>query len=415
VRDSRLKGAVVKICFLSSLHPPYDKRVFHKEAVALAEAGFDVVHIAPDKVAGAAEHRDVRVVTFCSPGSGLRRCLSLPKLFGLALREQIDAVHCNELDSWLVGVAVGILRRAKVVFDVHEIYSGEVAERFPGPLRGLVAGLVRLSCRLLLPLTDRLVFAKKSAQRDFPRRDFPEQSPKYVLARNYALLRAGTAGDEPDSAGSSASGADSASSNHDTGVERDAIVAIHVGEISIRRGWPALLEALRGATANVRLEVIGSFEDGSLADFQSRVEELGLTDRVTVSEWLPYEAMMERLAGADVGLIAFQPGILNHTYALPHKLFDYMMAGLPVIAPDFAVEVAEIVGASDCGHLVDPSSPQEIAAAFDHLAAHRQDWRAMGARGREAALRQYNWTTEATRLVDMYKDLLGDPTATVPG
>ena len=162
----------MKICFLSSLHPPYDKRVFHKEAMALAGAGFDVTHIAPSTTAGETSHRGVRVVTFGSAGGGIRRCLSLPKLFRLALRMRPGAVHCNELDSWLVGVAVGILCRAKVVFDVHEIYSGEVAERFPVPVRGLVATLVRLYCRLLLPLTDRVVFAKKSAQHDFPKHDF---------------------------------------------------------------------------------------------------------------------------------------------------------------------------------------------------------------------------------------------------
>ncbi len=389
----------MKICFLSSLHPPYDKRVFHKEAVALVEGGFDVTHVAPNTVAGEAEHRGVRVVTFRSRGSGMNRWLSLPKLCWRALRIRPDAFHCNELDSWLVGIIVGVATRAKVVFDVHEIYSGEIAERFPGPLQELVAALVRLYGRLLMPLTDRIVFAKKSAQHDFPR-----QSSKYVLARNFALVPAGKV--DRDAATKTPAAGASSMRDRDLGAERETLTAIHVGEISIRRGWPAMLEALRGTNVGAQLEVIGSFEDGSLANFRDRVEELGLADRVSVSEWLPHEAMMERLLVADVGLIAFQPGALNHTYALPHKLFDYMMAGLPVIAPGFAVEVAEIINASRCGRLVDPSRPQELASALDDAATNRGAWRNMGRRGRDAARLRYNWPAEAERLVRMYEELL---------
>ena len=40
----------MKVCFLSSLHPPFDKRVFDKEAISLAAAGFEVFHVAPGNI-----------------------------------------------------------------------------------------------------------------------------------------------------------------------------------------------------------------------------------------------------------------------------------------------------------------------------------------------------------------------------
>ena len=67
--------------------------------------------------------------------------------------------------------------------------------------------------------------------------------------------------------------------------------------------------------------------------------------------------------------VLFQPGDENHRLALPHKLFDCMLAGLPVIAPAFAEEVAAVVRDAACGVLVDSADPGAIAAAVTGLGA----------------------------------------------
>jgi len=105
---------------------------------------------------------------------------------------------------------------------------------------------------------------------------------------------------------------------------------------------------------------------------------------------------------ADIGLVMFQPGFRSHTDSLPHKLFDYMLAGLPVIVPDFGVEVANIVRDAGCGVLVDPSDSRAVANALGRLAADAEERRRMGDNGRRSVLEKYNWEAEARRLVGMY-------------
>ncbi len=144
--------------------------------------------------------------------------------------------------------------------------------------------------------------------------------------------------------------------------------------------------------------------DGSEDTFRARAAALGLAPRVDIQGWMPHAEALARAACCDIGVVLFQPGEHNHTLALPHKLFDAMLAGLPVIAPRFATEVASIVSDTACGELVDPTDPADIAAAIARLAdpARRA---AMGAAGRNAALTRYSWNAEAERLVALYRRL----------
>jgi len=103
-------------------------------------------------------------------------------------------------------------------------------------------------------------------------------------------------------------------------------------------------------------------------------------------------------------LVLFQPGEENHRLALPHKLFDCMLAGLPVIAPAFGEEVAAVVRDAACGVLVDSTDPGAIAAATASLGDPSRR-AAMGEAGRRAATGRFGWAGEAARLVALYRRL----------
>ena len=120
---------------------------------------------------------------------------------------------------------------------------------------------------------------------------------------------------------------------------------------------------------------------------------------------MPLKEMRRQLGEADTGLILFQPGIQNHIFAMPHKMFDYMRERLPVILPEFAVEVAPIVREEECGILLDPSEPQAIAAALDRLAADPELRKRLGENGRRAVFRRYNWEREFEKLLAVYRRL----------
>lgn len=378
------------ICFLSSKHPPLDKRVFDKEAVSLAQAGFDVVHLAP----GAEQARyeqNVRIVTYRPPQGIVGRILQIPRLYTKAAAIDADFYHCNEVDSWFVGVLLKLIRRKRIVFDVHEHYPSTFAEsRFPTRLRPHIANLIRLIFRSLIPFTDRIVFAKQSVAVDFV-----GSEAKQVLVQNFTAL------------GERAAEQFLQTTKHAENAEA-GIRAIHLGLISRARGWPQLLDALAQTTSTgLRLHIIGTFNDQSKADFDQRVVELGLDQRITVEQWMPFEAAYQHVAASDIGLVLFQPGIQNHVWALPHKMFDYMMAELPIIAPRFAEEVSRIVREADCGILVDPADPDEIAQALDALASNPAERQRLGRNGRKAVLERYNWESQADRLIQMYNEMAG--------
>ncbi|MFC7607853.1 glycosyltransferase [Teichococcus aestuarii] len=81
-----------------------------------------------------------------------------------------------------------------------------------------------------------------------------------------------------------------------------------------------------------------------------------------------------------------------------------MLAGLPVIAPAFATEVAAIIQDAGNGLLVDSADPEGIAAAVAALESPARR-AGMAARGRAAALGRYGWAGEAERLVGLYRRL----------
>jgi glycosyltransferase involved in cell wall biosynthesis len=175
------------------------------------------------------------------------------------------------------------------------------------------------------------------------------------------------------------------------------------------RGWPQLIESLSIVdTKELVVRIVGDFNDGSYPAFEKTLIARGLEDRVIVEGWMAFNEAYERIRLSDIGLVLFQPGIQNHVYALPHKMFDYMLAGLPVIAPAFAEEVAPIIKQADCGILVDTSNPDEIAQAIDYLAANPVERKRIGENGRRAVIERYNWEAEAEKLIRMYKELEGD-------
>jgi glycosyltransferase involved in cell wall biosynthesis len=86
-------------------------------------------------------------------------------------------------------------------------------------------------------------------------------------------------------------------------------------------------------------------------------------------------------------------------------MFDYMAAGMAVVCPRFAVEVAPFVSESECGVLVETNDPDDIANHLDDLITHPEKIERMGTNGQQAVRDTYNWSAEAQRLIDMYREM----------
>ncbi|MEL7656286.1 MAG: glycosyltransferase, partial [Bacillota bacterium] len=330
----------IKICFLSCKHSITDNRIFEKEAVALAEAGFHVIHLAPGDGLSRVS-KGVLLATYPKKsGCGiLSRIKNLYHLFYRAIKIDADCYHCNEIESWLIGCFIKFLKPHKfIVFDVHEHYPSRFSEPHVPAWARIFQPVLFCLFKALPYWTDHLIFAKKTVANDFPRRH-----GRWSYIFNYAPLRfeLPTMRDVPDE------------------IRRlfgQGPTAIHIGSISRARGWPQLLEALANVqNQDLKVICLGEVDEGE-ETLMKEARRLHVSDRVHIRSAVPYEDMFRYLLCADIGLMLYQPGILNHTYAFPIKLYDYMLLGLPVIGPDFAVEVNPVVRKTCCGLLINTAN-----------------------------------------------------------
>jgi len=86
-------------------------------------------------------------------------------------------------------------------------------------------------------------------------------------------------------------------------------------------------------------------------------------------------------------------------------MFEYMSAGIPVIASDFSLW-REIIQGNDCGLLVDPLDPAAIAKAIDYLVENPKEAQRMGENGRRAVENRYNWGQEEKKFLQFYGQIL---------
>ena len=175
----------------------------------------------------------------------------------------------------------------------------------------------------------------------------------------------------------------------------------YVGSIGRVRGIEQMCDAMQHVETSSFLNLVGQFDDSELHETMrkktgwQRVYELGLLSRSEV----------RCVLGRSVaGIVTLNP-ISNYLDALPIKMFEYMSAGIPVIASDFPLW-RQIIEGNDCGVLVDPMKPMDIANAIDSLLLDRDLAKRLGSNGRSAVESKYNWTTQERKLFNFYESIL---------
>jgi len=369
-----------KVCVLTSVHIPFDGRIFHREAKSLAKAGYDVVLIArhdrEETVDG------VRVVPLAQPRNRLHRMTKvLWQLYRLAVREDADVYHFHDPELMIVGLLLK-WRGKKVIWDVHEHYPNAILDKhyLPRPVRREISRSFDLFERAVIRSFDYVIY-----------------TTPFVGARYEKMkVRRGRIENYP-------SGGPAATFARDPQEK-----VIYLGGMSPTRGLVEVVEAfaiLARKYPTWELYLVGSYRPAS---FEQELRDLaarrGVSANVKFVAWVPYEEKERLSSQAFLGIITYLP-YSNNVSCLPNKLFDYMLVGLPVVASDFPL-YREIVEPSRCGLLVDPSKPEEIAQAMAYLIEHPQEARQMGENGRRAVLEKYNWETESERLLEIYETVL---------
>ena len=176
------------------------------------------------------------------------------------------------------------------------------------------------------------------------------------------------------------------------------------GKSELGRGTLSVMEALaiaRKKTPTYRAIMFEEFFDprgAARRQFDARNDELGLGDAVDLRPGVPMTEMPKILRECDAGLISYNRRL--GADSLPNRLFEYMAAGLPIVAPVYADEIAAVVKGEGCGLLADFENPQSVADALVHLRSNPDECRAMGERSRKAFSEKHNWDTEVRPLFE---------------
>jgi glycosyltransferase involved in cell wall biosynthesis len=369
--------ASARVLHLAPAHATFDTRVFVKECRTLADAGYQVSLVVRHDRAESVD--GVRIVPLPPWRSRAGRFIANPwRCLRIALRERADLYHFHDAEMLPVGALLALLGRT-VVYDSHEDLPRLARDRvwIPRPLRSVASWLVALVERLVTPLFAAVVSAEDEGAKRFG-------GERVVVIRNYVLR------DEFDT-----------TEPVDWASRRNTM--IYVGAMSHQRGAVEMVEVVEAlADIDARLTLIGTMNVSGLeAELRalpgwSRVDYLGFGDRATV---------MKELARARVGLVLWHPTRKHAEGAVPVKLFEYLAAGIPVIASDFPA-IREVLGPCDVGVLVDPLDVDQIAEVARQLLADPARAAEMGRKGRELVRDHYTWDSQAPLLLDLYRRIL---------
>jgi glycosyltransferase involved in cell wall biosynthesis len=141
---------------------------------------------------------------------------------------------------------------------------------------------------------------------------------------------------------------------------------------------------------DVRLVFMGKPSDWWVTNVRPLLDTKGIAGRVLMAPWVPHSELPGYVADADVGVIIYDNSVRNNYYCEPGKLSDYVLAGVPVIAPNFPT-IQPVVQRYNIGAVFEDPSPQSIAAAINKvLDAPKSAWQ----KPIEAAQKDLIWETQ---------------------
>lgn len=370
---------MTKVVHMTSAHPPFDSRIFIKQCCSLADAGYEVTLIAPHEKEETRQGVRINPVPREVQGRLRRMLVTAYRVFRKAWSENAKIYHFH--DPELIPFAMLLcLKGAKVIYDVHEdVPKQTLAKEW---ISKFLRYPVAIGVSAIEWISSNWMFSGIVSATPYIAQRFPER--KTVIVQNFPILQ------EINQTG-----------NFLPMHERPHI-AIYVGGIAIIRGITQCVEAIGNTQMESgKLVLAGNVES---ENYLQALKANSGWNRVSYLGWQDRKQIASNLASARVGLVTLKP-IINYLDSYPIKMFEYMAAGLPVIASDFPLW-RKIIGENKCGLLVDPMDTTAIAEAIDWIFSHPDEAQEMGKRGLNAVQTIYNWPSEEEKLVSFYQSLL---------
>ena len=365
----------MKITHLTSAHPRFDTRIFFKMCSSLSNKGFDVSLVVADGK-GDETKSGVKIVDVGPSKNRFFRILSAPKrVYSKAVLIDADIYHLHDPELLPIGLKLKKCGKT-VIFDSHEDI----------PKQMLTKPYLNKSLLKLLSFSIKKYEAWVCKQLDgvitatpYIREKFLKINPYTIDINNFPIL------DEFSTM---------------TKWKDKKKEVCYVGGIDKIRGIKELIQAMGKIKNDVKLNLCGVFSNKNT---EKEVKAQSGWRQVLEHGFINRQGVREILTRSIAGLVTLHPTI-NYIDALPVKMFEYMSAGIPVIASNFPLW-REIIGGNNCGICVDPMKPKEIAEAIDYVINHPKQAEKMGNNGRIAVEQKYNWENEVEKLLKFYSNL----------
>lgn len=367
-----------KICHITTVHPRYDIRIFHKECKWLACQGYDIILIVNDQFADETIE-GVRILSTHEKKRGrLERMLKASQIvYKMAMQERADLYHIH--DPELLWMALKLYKKGKkVVFDSHEFTAMQILMKdyLPTFMRKGISKLYHRQEEYILRKIDGVISPCPYKGKDY----FESICENRVYVNNFPiaekLLRQGHIVQK---------------------MER----VCYVGDISEERG--AVFMVKGASMARIPLILGGNI---SQLDLKEKLEGLPEYKNVIYVGKVEHNEAIEIINNSTVGISVLQNvGQYADLYNLPTKVYEYMALGIPVVISDFPY-VREVLKEYEFGIAVNPSDEMEIAKAIVKIVKDRELSKKMGEEGQRAIREKFSWEKEGPKLDDFYKKVL---------
>jgi glycosyltransferase involved in cell wall biosynthesis len=363
-----------KVCILTSVHTAKDVRIYKKQAISLQTAGYDVVILNKEL-----DGIDETGITFKKVNISQDRFKRMLKssniMYKAAVKEKADIYHFH--DPELLTCGKKLLKHGHVIYDSHEDVPKQILSKYwiNPALRKIISKIFNMREKSISRKLTAIITATEKIADGF----INNGCKKVITINNYPLLSEFNITSLPWS-------------------QKDNNIC-YVGGLTFIRGIIQVIDAME--KCNCRLYLAGSFENESIKDKAmnscgwEKIDYLSQIDRNKVAEIL---------SRSKAGIVTFLPEP-NHIEAQPNKMFEYMAAGIPVIASNFPYWEKIIIG-GNCGIVADPLDPDSISDAINKVIADDENAKLMGENGRKLVLEKYNWLLEEKKLLEIYKSFV---------
>lgn len=358
---------------MTVVHPHDDIRIYHKEAKSLAKSGYQVTIINP-------EHSGTDELGICFqkidvPTERRRRMLTSWKT-ALSAAFKTDAVIYHIHDPELLPAAMVLKWRGKhVVYDAHEDTPRQIINKawIPVSYRKFISELFEKYENYCAKRLDVIIAATQT---------IADRFGNSVVVHNYPHH------------------GDFSKIGETTPYLRRKNNICYIGSITNQRGILQTLTAIE--TLDVTYYLAGNYET---LELKNEIEKMPAFVKTEYKGFLNRQETSQLLSQSRIGMLTLQP-LLSYQDSLPIKLFEYMLAGLPVIASDFPLW-KQLFGTTAILY-VDPTNPIEITEAIDFLLKNPDRAKSMGEAGRELVLKSFTYAIEERKLLKCYAKILSE-------